>query len=45
MVFNPHAQFEALRAQGKYEGMREKIMVRDEALAGSRNRCSPATAR
>lgn len=37
MVFNLHAQFETLRAQGKYEGMREKIMVRDEALAGSRN--------
>ncbi|WCM25877.1 YqcI/YcgG family protein [Sphingomonas sp. QA11] len=37
MVFNPHAQFETLRAQGKYEGIREKIMVRDEALAGSRN--------
>ena len=37
MVFNLHDQFEILRAQGKYEGMREKIMVRDEALAGSRN--------
>lgn len=37
MVFNLHAQFEILRAQGKYEGMREKIMVRDEAIAGSRN--------
>ena len=37
MVFNLHDQFEQLRAQGKYEGMREKIMVRDEALAGSRN--------
>lgn len=37
MVFNLHAQFETLRAQGKYEGMREKIMVRDEVLAGSRN--------
>ncbi len=37
MVFNLHAQFETLRAQGKYEGMREKIMVRDEMLAGSRN--------
>jgi FPC/CPF motif-containing protein YcgG len=37
MVFNLHAQFETLRAQGKYEGMREKIMVRDEALSGSRN--------
>ncbi|HEX8382743.1 MAG TPA: guanitoxin biosynthesis heme-dependent pre-guanitoxin N-hydroxylase GntA [Sphingomonas sp.] len=37
MVFNLHDQFEILRAQGKYEGMREKIMMRDEALAGSRN--------
>lgn len=37
MIFNLHDQFEALRAMGKYEGMREKIMVRDEALAGSRN--------
>ena len=37
MVFNLHDQFEVLRAQGKYEGMREKIMVRDEALAGTRN--------
>lgn len=37
MVFNLHDQFEILRSQGKYEGMREKIMVRDEAIAGSRN--------
>lgn len=37
MVFNLHDQFEQLRAEGKYEGMREKILVRDEALAGSRN--------
>jgi len=37
MVFNLHDQFETLRAQGKYENMREKIMVRDEALAGTRN--------
>lgn len=37
MVFNLHAQFELLRAQGKYDGMREKIMIRDEAVAGSRN--------
>ncbi len=37
MVFNLHAQFELLRAQGKYDGMREKIMKRDEAVAGSRN--------
>ena len=37
MVFNLHDQFETLRAQGRYETMREKIMVRDEAIAGSRN--------
>jgi len=37
MVFNLHDQFETLRDIGKYEGMREKIMMRDEALAGSRN--------
>lgn len=37
MVFNLHDQFETLRAQDKYESMRERIMVRDEALAGSRN--------
>lgn len=37
MIFNLHDQFEQLREAGKYEGMREKIMVRDEALAGSRN--------
>ncbi|WP_260598614.1 guanitoxin biosynthesis heme-dependent pre-guanitoxin N-hydroxylase GntA [Sphingomonas endolithica] len=37
MVFNLHDQFETLRAQNKYENMREKIMVRDEAIAGTRN--------
>ena len=37
MVFNLHDQFEQLRAAGKYENMREKIMLRDEAVAGSRN--------
>jgi FPC/CPF motif-containing protein YcgG len=37
LVFNLHDQFEILRAAGRYEGMREKILVRDEALAGSRN--------
>jgi len=37
MIFNLHDQFETLRAEGKYEGMREKILVRDEALAGTRN--------
>jgi len=37
MVFNLHDQFVQLRDAGRYESMREKIMVRDEALAGSRN--------
>lgn len=37
MVFNLHDQFVTLRDQGRYETMREKILVRDEALAGSRN--------
>lgn len=37
LVFNLHDQFLRLRAEGRYEGMREKILVRDEALAGSRN--------
>jgi len=37
VVFNLYDQFERLRAAGKYESMREKILTRDEALAGSRN--------
>lgn len=37
LIFNLHDQFEILRAQGKYENMREKILTRDEAIAGSRN--------
>lgn len=37
LVFNLHDQFERLRAENQYEGMREKILTRDEALAGSRN--------
>ena len=37
IIFNLHDQFETLRAEGKDEGMREKILVRDEDLAGSRN--------
>ncbi|MDB5703453.1 MAG: YqcI/YcgG family protein [Sphingomonas bacterium] len=37
LVFNLHDQFEMLRAAGKYEGLREKILLRDEQLAGSRN--------
>lgn len=37
MVFNLHDQFERLRDEGRYEALREKIMARDEALAGDRN--------
>lgn len=37
LVFNLHAQFEALREKGRYEKMRAKILERDEAIAGSIN--------
>ncbi len=37
LVFNLHDQFTQLRADGRYETMREAIMTRDEAVAGSRN--------
>ena len=37
LVFNLHAQFERLRAEGRYEKLRDSILRRDEALAGSRN--------
>ena len=37
LVFNLHAQFIQLRAKGKYERMREKILDRDLDLAGSLN--------
>lgn len=37
LVFNLHAQFEALREEGKYERMRERILDRDAELAGSIN--------
>ncbi len=37
MVFNLHDQFEQLRAQGRYEKLREAILDRDAALAGSVN--------
>jgi uncharacterized protein len=38
LVFNLHSLFERLRADGRLEPMRETIMQRDEALAGS---CNP----
>lgn len=37
MVFNLHDQFERLRAEGKYDPLRNTIMKRDEKLAGSIN--------
>lgn len=37
LVFNLHDQFERLRSQGSYEKMRERILQRDLALAGSMN--------
>ncbi len=36
LVFNLHAQFERLRAEGRYEKLRDSILQRDEVLAGSR---------
>lgn len=37
IVFNPHAQFELLRKQGRYETLRERIIERDVAVAGAPN--------
>lgn len=37
MVFNLHDQFEQLRAEGRYEAIRETILKRDQNLAGSIN--------
>ena len=37
MVFNLHDQFEQLRAQGRYEKLRNSIIERDIALAGTAN--------
>lgn len=37
LVFNPHEQFERLREQGRYEGLRKSIIGRDVALAGDEN--------
>ena len=37
MVFNLHDQFEQLRASGRYDPLREAIIGRDVALAGSPN--------
>lgn len=37
LVFNLHDQFERLRAEGRYERFRERILERDAALAGTPN--------
>ncbi len=37
LAFNAHDQFEHLRADGRYETLREAIITRDVALAGSAN--------
>ncbi|MCR2834502.1 guanitoxin biosynthesis heme-dependent pre-guanitoxin N-hydroxylase GntA [Parerythrobacter lacustris] len=37
LVFNLHDQFERLRAEGRYERMRDVILSRDSELAGSPN--------
>ncbi len=37
LVFNLHSQFEALRASGRYERLRDTIRSRDEHLQGSVN--------
>jgi FPC/CPF motif-containing protein YcgG len=37
LVFNLHSQFEQLRADGRYEKLRQSIIQRDIALAGSPN--------
>lgn len=37
LVFNLHAQFEWLRAEGRYERMRAAILERDRQLAGDIN--------
>lgn len=37
LVFNLHAQFEALREANRYEKLRSSILARDTALAGSAN--------
>lgn len=37
LVFNPHSQFEQLRADGRYDKLREAIVQRDVVYAGSPN--------
>lgn len=37
LVFNPHAQFDRLRSEGRYGRFRDQIRARDRALQGSVN--------
>ena len=37
LVFNPHAQFERLRREGRFDPLRDRIRERDIALQGSIN--------
>lgn len=37
LVFNPHAQFARLRAEERFEGLRESVRARDIALQGDIN--------
>jgi FPC/CPF motif-containing protein YcgG len=37
LVFNPHAQFERLRRDGRFDRLRDRIRARDEALQGHIN--------
>jgi FPC/CPF motif-containing protein YcgG len=37
LVFNPHAQFERLRSQGRFDRLRDRVRERDIALQGNVN--------
>ncbi len=37
LVFNPHAQFEQIRANGRYDNLRDTIRTRDVVYSGSVN--------
>ena len=37
LVFNPHEQFERLREEGRFEGLRSAIRARDVSLQGTEN--------
>lgn len=37
LMFNPHAQFDRLKAEGRYERLRDRVRERDVALQGAMN--------